>query len=69
MPEDIFFLTLDEVEEMANSPRSMCEKIRTRRAAFEANKIGSFWQFRLWYWQLLCGSIMAGYYSGYVHAG
>jgi phosphohistidine swiveling domain-containing protein len=36
-PEDIFFLSLDEMGEVAESPRSMCEEIHRRRSEFEAN--------------------------------
>jgi len=38
-PEDVFFLSLDELEEVAESPRSMHEEVRARRAEFEANKL------------------------------
>jgi phosphohistidine swiveling domain-containing protein len=38
-PEDVFFLTFDELEEVAESPRSMHEEVRARRAEFEANKL------------------------------
>jgi pyruvate,water dikinase len=38
-PEDIFFLSLDELGEVAESPRSMREEVRARRAEFDANKL------------------------------
>jgi len=38
-PEDVFFLSLDELEGVAESPRSMAEEVRARRAEFEANKL------------------------------
>jgi pyruvate,water dikinase len=38
-PEDVFFLTFDELEEVAESPRSMHEEVRAHRAEFEANKL------------------------------
>jgi phosphohistidine swiveling domain-containing protein len=38
-PEDVFFLSLDELEEVAKSPRSMQREVRARRAEFEANKL------------------------------
>jgi len=37
-PEDVYFLSLDELEELADSPRSMQEEVRARRVEFEANK-------------------------------
>ena len=37
-PGDIFFLTLDEATDVAESPRSMRELVAERRAEFEANK-------------------------------
>jgi len=37
-PDDIFFVRLDELEEMAQSPRSMREVVEARQAEFEANK-------------------------------
>ena len=48
-PEDVFFLSLDEMEEVAKSPRSMHEEVRARRAEFEANKLRS-WP------DIICGS-------------
>jgi phosphohistidine swiveling domain-containing protein len=41
-PEDVFFLSLDEVADVARSPRSMHELVAERRAEFEANK-GRAW--------------------------
>jgi len=41
-PDDVFFLTLDELEDVAESPQAMPEGVRARRAEFEAN------QRRLW---------------------
>jgi len=38
-PEDVFFLSLDELGEVAESPRSMEKEVRARRAEFEANKL------------------------------
>ena len=37
-PDDTFYLTLDEMAEVAASPRSMVETVQARRAEFEANK-------------------------------
>jgi len=37
-PDDIFFLSLDEMGELADSPHSMADEVRGRRAEFEANK-------------------------------
>ncbi len=37
-PDDIFYLTLDEMGEVAASPRSMIEKARASREEFEANR-------------------------------
>lgn len=37
-PEDIFFLTLDEMAQIAESPRAMHDRVRERRAEFEASK-------------------------------
>jgi pyruvate,water dikinase len=36
--DDVFFLTLDELVEVAESPRSMRGEVQTRRAEYEANK-------------------------------
>ncbi|MBL7184452.1 MAG: hypothetical protein ISS50_08385 [Anaerolineae bacterium] len=38
-PEDVFFLSLDELGGVAESPRSMQKEVRARRAEFEANKL------------------------------
>ncbi len=38
-PEDIFFLSLDELNEVAESPRTMSEEVWARRAEFESNKL------------------------------
>ncbi len=35
--EDIFFLSLDEMAEVAETPRSMCEEIHRRRSEFETD--------------------------------
>jgi len=37
-PDDTFYLTLDEMTEVAIAPRSMVETAQARRAEFEANK-------------------------------
>jgi len=37
-PDDIFFLRLDEMGELADSPHSMADEVRARRVEFEANK-------------------------------
>jgi pyruvate,water dikinase len=37
-PHDIFFLTLDEWEALANKPEAMSEVVRKRRKEFEVNK-------------------------------
>ncbi|UCC64519.1 MAG: hypothetical protein JSV36_05545, partial [Anaerolineae bacterium] len=36
--DDVFFLSLDEMQEVAESPRSMLNKVRERRSEFEADK-------------------------------
>jgi pyruvate,water dikinase len=36
--EDIFFITLDEIVEIAAAPRAMKEEVRSRRAEYETNK-------------------------------
>ena len=38
-PEDVFFLSLDELGGVAESPRSMQKEVRARRAELEANKL------------------------------
>ena len=38
-PEDVFFLSLDELGEVAESPHSMQKEVRARRAEFEGNKL------------------------------
>jgi pyruvate,water dikinase len=38
-PDDVFFLTLDELQEVAESPRSVREEVQVRRAELEANKL------------------------------
>lgn len=38
-PEDVFFLSLDELGGVADSPRSMQKEVRARRAELEANKL------------------------------
>jgi pyruvate,water dikinase len=37
-PDDVFFLSLDEMQEVAESPRSMLNEVRERRSEFEADK-------------------------------
>jgi len=37
-PDDIFFLSLDEMGELADSPHSMADEVQGRRTEFEANK-------------------------------
>lgn len=37
-PEDIFFLTLDEIEQLTKSPRPMHEKVKERREELERSK-------------------------------
>jgi pyruvate,water dikinase len=37
-PNDVFFLSLDELAEVADSPHSMRDEVRVCRAEFEANK-------------------------------
>jgi phosphohistidine swiveling domain-containing protein len=38
-PDDIFFLRLEEIEEMAQAPRPMQDVVQARRAEFEENKL------------------------------
>jgi pyruvate,water dikinase len=38
-PDDIFFLTLDEMGDMSGAPQSMVAVVEARRAEFEANKL------------------------------
>ncbi|MFC2046159.1 PEP/pyruvate-binding domain-containing protein [Chloroflexota bacterium] len=37
-PDDIFYLTLDEMDDVAAAPRSMFETVEARRAEYELNK-------------------------------